>query len=65
MRSTDAKQLEHGCLWFKDRATSNGANFYAWHGDGDVQIAVDAVVMLASTSLDQALNLLLHKRDTI
>jgi hypothetical protein len=38
MSAFDTQHLQHGLLRRKDGATTNGANFYARHGDGDKNI---------------------------
>ena len=42
MCSADAEKVEHGCLRFEDCAATDGADFDARHGYGDLEVAVEA-----------------------
>lgn len=42
VRAADAEHVEHGGLGLEDGAAADGADFDAGHGDGDLEVAVEA-----------------------
>jgi hypothetical protein len=42
VRAADSEEVQHGRLGLQDRATPYRADFDAWHGHGDLKVAVIA-----------------------
>jgi len=47
VRAAYAKHVEHSGLWFEDGAATDGADFYAGHGDGDLEVAVETAKVVS------------------
>jgi hypothetical protein len=42
VRATDTEKIEHGGLGVENGAAADGADFDRGHGDGDLEVTVDA-----------------------
>lgn len=67
MRAAHAKEVEHCGLRLEDRTAAYGADFYAGHRNGDLEVAVDTkIVSNVCLSVRGRWNgLLLHNSDAV
>ena len=51
MSTTNAEEIQHGGLRFEDGTAANGTDLNGRHRDGDLQVAVYAVIHVSLSSI--------------